>query len=101
MCPMRSPVLFIKPLLDHLVIGVERTVEKDERRVLEPRAQGIVEPGTARDEEEMVPVPALYHLQADRVAFLRAVISLGVVGLEIERNLARHGEGLDGDADRP
>ena len=40
---------------DHLVIGVERAVEKQERRPFEPCAQRVVELGAAGDIEEVVP----------------------------------------------
>ena len=89
-----------QPLRDHLVIGVERAVEEQQRRALEPRPQRIVELGAARDEEEMTAGRGLGHLQADRVAFLRAEAGAGSGVLEIKRDLARHREGLDGDAGR-
>ncbi len=89
-----------QPLGDHLVIGIERAVEEEQRSALEPRAQRIVQLGAAGDEEEMLTRRGLGHLQAGRIAFLRAKPRAGSGFFEIKRDLARHTEGLDGDADR-
>src|SRR5262245_58430768 len=89
-----------KTLGDHLVIGIERAVEKEERRVLEPRAKRIVEPSAAGDIEEVAPRGRVGDLEARSVAFLRAETPLGGLVLEIERDLARHWKRLDRDADR-
>ena len=97
-CPMRSPVLLSKPLGNHLVIGVERAVEEEERRPFDPCAQRVVELGAAGDIEEVVPACGVGDFQAGGIAFLRAETGPGLLVLEIKRDLARHREGLDGHA---
>src|SRR5262245_6754453 len=89
-----------KPLGDHLVIGIERAVEEEERRALEPRAKRIVEPGAARDIEEVTPRRGVGDLEACGVAFLRAEIPLRGLVLEMEPDFARTGKRLACDADR-
>src|SRR4029453_11002312 len=76
---------------DHLVIGIERAVEEEERRAFDPRTKCIVKPGAAWDIKEVTPRGGVADLEARGVAFLRAEISLRGLVLEIERNFARHG----------
>ena len=76
---------------DHLIIDEECGVEQYNVRAVEPRAQGAVHAGGARDVEQ--PAVAAGELDADIGLGFRG--ERGIVALEIERHLAGDGEQLD------
>src|SRR3954463_8070249 len=69
---------------NHLVVGVERAVEKQERRPFDPCSQHVVELGASRDIEEVMPAVGVGDFQAGGITFLRAEAGSGFLVLEIE-----------------
>ncbi len=93
--PMRAPGLAQEALLDHLVVGEEGAVEEDDGGALQALGERLVDGGAAGDIEEGLLGRRIADLEADGVAFLRPEIVAGGGILQIERDLAGDGEGLD------
>src|SRR6516162_7888527 len=64
------PGLVHQPLHDHLVVGVERAVEKQQRCPFESRRGRRVDFGAVRHIKEMAVGPGLGYVQPDRVTLL-------------------------------
>jgi hypothetical protein len=87
--------LFHEALSQHFVVRVERAVEEDERRALEPVGKVLVHHRAARHVEERLSGSPRGYFQSDGVALPAAVVRIRRAAFEIQRDLAGHRERFD------